>query len=219
MASGEASGENRAKKAFLNATTNPIMNEQSIKGAKCMLVNVFGDSKLLKSEYEEINNLAAAEGAPDVNIISGWAVDESLAESGSLRVTILATGLDNAEAWDAAAGEVINLDVLADEPDLNVRPEPESNIKDQRPREDRPLQRGNVVDLSQPQPRNQNAPPPHNPAIPKSPARRALRNPMGGGRDAQTGQFSRYEQNAGVDPANNNSDFYDTPTFFRNNAN
>jgi cell division protein FtsZ len=217
MASGEASGENRAKKAFQNATNNPIMSEQSIKGARRILVNIFCDKKLLRTEYEEINKLAAAEGASDVIIFSGWAEDESLAESGSIKVTILATGLDNAEAWDATAGDVINLDVLADEPDLTVRAEPDS-AKDSRGPQDHPLTRGNVVDLSQPQPRTPNSPPP-NPAIPKSPARRVMGNPIGGGRQGQTGQFSRYEQNAGVDPANNNSDFYDTPTFFRNNAN
>jgi cell division protein FtsZ len=214
MAFGEASGENRARKALSNATTNPIMSEQSIKGAKSILVYTVSDPSFLLSEFNEINKLAAAEGAEDVNVFTGWAVDESLAETGTVKVTIIATGLDNSQAWDKSAEEVINLDTLADEPDVSVRQEAEAKGELASSSEKNP--RRIVVDLGQAQSGASGEP---GTSSPRSPARRAMRNPLAPPSQGQTGrQLSRYEKNAGVDPANN-SDFYDTPSFFRNNAN
>jgi cell division protein FtsZ len=223
MAFGEAAGENRAKKAFQSAITNPIMSEQSIKGAKRMLINVIGDSNILATEFEEINHLAADLGAPDAVIFSGWVIDESLSESGTIKVTVLATGLDNSQEWDKPADEVINLDTLVEEPSVSVREEAE--LTQQRKE---PIEQG-VTQVPRESEQSAWGPPPSagtntqqqqgvtypQTNAPKPPVRR---RPTPGG-SIVPGQLSRYEQNAGVDPDNPNSVFYDTPSFLRNKAN
>ncbi|MDR2611388.1 MAG: cell division FtsZ family protein [Deltaproteobacteria bacterium] len=223
MGFGEASGDNRGKKALQNAVTCPLMTDHSIKGAKRLLVNIVSDENFLKEEFTEVFNLAAEEADPDGEIFGGWAVDPSLNETGTVRVTVIATGIDNSEAWAAPDSvrqdDVIDLDTLAVESDVNVRADPEAGrAAELAPARQLPLARqipappaaqaGPALGTRQLPRRDPSS------AVLGAPAQR--RKP---GYQAVPAQATRYEANAGVDPVNQDSKFYDTPTFFRNKAN
>ncbi|MDR0379273.1 MAG: cell division protein FtsZ, partial [Candidatus Accumulibacter sp.] len=58
---GEATGDDRAQKALRNAIACPLMAQNSIKGAKKILVNVVCDSSVLLEEYQDVCTAATAE--------------------------------------------------------------------------------------------------------------------------------------------------------------
>ncbi|MDR2460900.1 MAG: cell division FtsZ family protein [Deltaproteobacteria bacterium] len=222
IAFGEASGENRAKKALQNAIDAPLVSEHSIKGAKRLLIYIVGDKKLLMSEFKEINKLATEMGGKGVKPITGLAEDPSLAESGIIRVIIIATGLDNEMAWDEPQKpqeEVINLTALADEPDVNVRSTDDVPVRKTlagafRPVPQVPASPADPVGIGaikptilRPQPQKEGT------GLHSNQTNRVVR-PLTG-----SGQASRYQQNAGVDPGGANPPGFETPTFLRNNAN
>ena len=94
MGTGEASGEDRAIQAAQNAIANPLLDETSLKGAKAVLVNVTGGLDMTLLEVDEAANAISSEVDPDANIIFGAAFDPNL--DGKLRVSVVATGMDNA---------------------------------------------------------------------------------------------------------------------------
>ncbi|GEM_PF-3121731 len=105
IASGESSGEDRARKAAENALTDIFGNLQSLEGAQGVLFNVTGGADL--SLYEV--NVAAATireyANPDVNMIFGAVIDPKLEDR--VRVTILAGGMA-AGADDELDAEIVN---------------------------------------------------------------------------------------------------------------
>ncbi|MDR1050659.1 MAG: hypothetical protein LBP95_06190 [Deltaproteobacteria bacterium] len=126
MGVGEASGPDRAAKAVDMAVNCPLMDDQSIKGAKFILVNVTADDDIRYRELEDINSCLVAQASPDVKVFSGLKYDNSLAASGTVKVTVIATGLDYGEQADAGLeDEPIPLD-LEPEPQIVLAPEPSS---------------------------------------------------------------------------------------------
>jgi cell division protein FtsZ len=98
MGYGQASGPDRVNQAIKQAISSPLMAEASICGAKAILINVTADSQLLLSEFTSVNEiLVKATGAKDVQVFSGMSLDDSLAESGTMKVTVIATGLTLAD--------------------------------------------------------------------------------------------------------------------------
>ena len=92
MGSGIASGENRATIAAEKALSNPLLDDMSMKGARCVLINVCAGKDLTLVENDIITQRITEEADPDANIIWGTTLNESLA--GSIQVSIVATGLD-----------------------------------------------------------------------------------------------------------------------------
>ncbi|MFP4225445.1 MAG: cell division protein FtsZ [Desulfobacterales bacterium] len=92
MGIGRASGENRALEAAERAISHPLLEDNSIVGARGVLMNITCSSELTMEEtmeasdriYNEINN-------EDVELIWGTAVDDSLGDE--MRVTVIATGI------------------------------------------------------------------------------------------------------------------------------
>lgn len=92
MAIGHGKGENRAEIAALNALDNNLVDVR-IDGARGILFNVTGGSDL---SLHEINQAAAVirdTAHPDVNLIFGAVIDESLEDE--VRVTVIATGFEH----------------------------------------------------------------------------------------------------------------------------
>lgn len=93
MGSAEASGENRAKEAIVNALDSPLLNDNKITGAKnVLLLIVSGDNEITIDEIGEINDHIQMEAGHNANIIMGVGEDPSLGDS--ISVTIIATGFD-----------------------------------------------------------------------------------------------------------------------------
>jgi cell division protein FtsZ len=91
MAVGEASGEDRAVKAAEIAISNQLL-DVTIDGARGILFNVTGGDSLKLSEVNQAAALIKETAHPDVNLIFGAVIDESLGEN--LRITLIATGFE-----------------------------------------------------------------------------------------------------------------------------
>ena len=102
MGIGLGTGDNRAVDAATHAIHNPLLEDSNIEGAKGILVNVTGGADLSLSEYEEILNIVNSSADPNVLIIAGMAIDESLGDS--VQVTMIATGFKTRANANAAAG-------------------------------------------------------------------------------------------------------------------
>ncbi|HAU30008.1 MAG TPA: cell division protein FtsZ [Rhodospirillaceae bacterium] len=96
MGTGEASGEGRAIAAAEAAINNPLLDDISLKGARSMLINITGGMDISLFEIDEAVNKIREQVDPDANIIFGTCLDESL--SGSMRLSVVATGIDAATA-------------------------------------------------------------------------------------------------------------------------
>ena len=98
MGIGTACGEKRASEAAKQAVESPLL-ETSIDGAKGILINITGGPDLSLLEVNEAAELIQQTADPDANIIFGADIDESMGDA--LRITVIATGFDKAEAGKA----------------------------------------------------------------------------------------------------------------------
>ena len=118
MGTGEASGDNRAIEAADTAINNPLLDETSMKGAKAVLINITGGSDMTLFEVDEAANRIRKEIDANANIIFGSALDDSL--NGSIRVSLVATGISTNEITENENSEAHNLfDNKIEQPSLN----------------------------------------------------------------------------------------------------
>ncbi len=116
MGTGEATGERRAIEAAESAISNPLLDDVSLKGAKGVLINITGGTDLTLYEVDEAASLIRGQVDPDANIIVGSAEDSAL--DGIVRVSVVATGVENAEGENPirmAAETVRPQEVIAEE--------------------------------------------------------------------------------------------------------
>jgi cell division protein FtsZ len=92
MGTGEASGEKRALTAAEAAISNPLIDDNSMKGARGLLISITGGKDLTLYEVDEAATRIREEVDQDANIIVGATFDESL--EGIIRVSVVATGID-----------------------------------------------------------------------------------------------------------------------------
>ena len=91
MGSSEAEGEDRAIKCVESALASPLLNDNNIKGAKYVLLNItYGKNSVLMDEITEITDYIQEEAGSTADVIWGHGYDEELDEK--LCVTIIATG-------------------------------------------------------------------------------------------------------------------------------
>jgi len=94
MGTGTASGEERATEAARAAISSPLLEDLSIEGAHGVLINITGGPDLTLFEVNEASTLIQEAAHEDVNIIFGAVIDDSMT-AGEMRVTVIATGLDD----------------------------------------------------------------------------------------------------------------------------
>ncbi len=120
MGTGIGRGEARAADAARCAISSPLLEDLSIEGARGVLINITGGADMTLFEVNEAATLVQEAAHEDANIIFGAVVDERLAE-GELRVTVIATGLDDGRmrrdpGRDHDGSEVSNVTPLRREP-------------------------------------------------------------------------------------------------------
>ena len=91
MAVGQATGEDRAVKAAEMAISNQLL-DVTIDGAHGILFNVTGGEDLKLFEVNQAAAIIKETAHPDVNLIFGAVIDESMGEN--LRITVIATGFE-----------------------------------------------------------------------------------------------------------------------------
>jgi len=91
MGSASMAGENRAKKAVEKALNSPLLEDNDIRGAKHILLNITSGSKeVTMDEIGEITDYVQEEAGYGTDLIWGNCVDESLGEN--ISITLIATG-------------------------------------------------------------------------------------------------------------------------------
>ena len=107
MGTGEASGEKRALRSAEAAICNPLIDDVSMRGARGLLISITGGKDLTLYEVDEAATRIREEVDPDANIIVGATFDETL--DGSIRVSVVATGVDINAAMAARPAAAQNL--------------------------------------------------------------------------------------------------------------
>lgn len=95
MGSGKATGEDRAREAAESAISSPLLEDVNLSGAKGILVNVTAGLDLSIGEFEEVGEIVNGIASEDATVVVGAVIDPEL--DGEMRVTVVATGLDNTE--------------------------------------------------------------------------------------------------------------------------
>jgi len=93
MGTGSASGENRAVEAAQKAISSPLLEDNTIQGARGVLLNITGGSDMTLFEINEASSLIQAEAHEEANIIFGTVVDETMEDE--IRITVIATGFED----------------------------------------------------------------------------------------------------------------------------
>jgi cell division protein FtsZ len=119
MGTGESSGDRRAIEAAEAAIANPLLDDVCMKGASGLLVSITGGNDLTLYEVDEAASRVRAEADPDANIIVGATFDDEL--DGSIRVSVVATGIGQAPGVTAPTIEALRPVVAQDRSRLSER--------------------------------------------------------------------------------------------------
>ena len=100
LGKAEVEGENRAERAIEEALNSPLLNDNDIKGAKWILLNINsaeGDYECSMDELETINNILRARTGEHSDVIMGMGYDPTLGEK--LGITLIATGFEHKDPF------------------------------------------------------------------------------------------------------------------------
>jgi len=101
LGSAECEGENRAQKAIEQALNSPLLDDNDIRGAKWILININsaeGETEFTMDEVETIQNYLLSQAGEDSDVILGLGYDNSL--ENKIGITLIATGFDHKEPFD-----------------------------------------------------------------------------------------------------------------------
>jgi cell division protein FtsZ len=93
LGSAAAEGENRAQKAIEEALNSPLLNDNDIRGAKWILININsqeGEHEFTMDEVEVIQQHILSQAGEDTDVILGLGYDNTLDRK--LGITLIATG-------------------------------------------------------------------------------------------------------------------------------
>ena len=96
MGTGSASGESRAGEAAERAINSPLLDDIDLSGARGILVNITAGLDLSLGEFSEVGATIEDIASEDATVVVGTVIDPDMTDS--LKVTVVATGLRNAEA-------------------------------------------------------------------------------------------------------------------------
>ncbi|HJT73808.1 MAG TPA: cell division protein FtsZ [Chitinophaga sp.] len=95
LGAATAEGENRAQKAIEEALTSPLLNDNDIRGAKWILINISSSEGEFEHTLDEMDTIQAyvqSQAGEDCDVILGVGYDATLDRK--LGVTIIATGFE-----------------------------------------------------------------------------------------------------------------------------
>ena len=93
MGSGIARGEERAVLAAQQAISSPLLDTQSISGARGAIVNITASEDMTLEELSAATKIIYEEAGKDVNLFSGYVLDKNMGDE--LKVTVIATGFNS----------------------------------------------------------------------------------------------------------------------------
>ncbi len=101
LGNSSASGENRAQLAIEQALNSPLLNDNDIRGAKWILININsaeGDHEFTMDEVEIIQNYLLSQAGDDSDVILGLGYDANLGDA--IGITLIATGFEQKDPFD-----------------------------------------------------------------------------------------------------------------------
>ena len=104
LGSAAEEGENRAQLAIENAINSPLLNDNDIKGAKWILININsseGDHEFTMDEVEIIQDYLISQAGEGTDVILGLGYDNTL--GGKIGITLIATGFDHKDPFEKKA--------------------------------------------------------------------------------------------------------------------
>ena len=100
LGSATAEGENRAQTAIENALNSPLLNDNDIRGAKWILINInssLGEHEFTMDEVDVIQNYLIGQAGEDTDVILGLGYDNSL--ENHIGITLIATGFEHKDPF------------------------------------------------------------------------------------------------------------------------
>lgn len=100
LGSAYAAGEDRAQTAIELALASPLLNDNDIRGAKWILININsaeGEHEFTMDEVEIIQNYLLSQAGPDTDVILGLGYDNSLQQE--IGITLIATGFEHKDPF------------------------------------------------------------------------------------------------------------------------
>ncbi|MDE3213366.1 MAG: cell division protein FtsZ [Bacteroidota bacterium] len=101
LGSAASEGEDRAQKAIEAALNSPLLNDNDIRGAKWILININsaeGEHEFTMDEVETIQNHLLSKAGHDTDIILGLGYDNHLGNK--IGITLIATGFEHKDPFD-----------------------------------------------------------------------------------------------------------------------
>lgn len=124
MGAAQASGEDRARRAITEALDSPLLNNNDIRGAKDILLNITsGTEEVTMNEMTEITSIIINRVGDSAAVIWGVGTDEGLGNA--ISVTIIATGFpkDDIEILDQEPGRREEAGLLLRPDEVVVKPD------------------------------------------------------------------------------------------------
>ena len=93
-------GENRAQRAIEEALSSPLLNDNDIKGAKWILININsaeGEHEFTMDEVDIIQNYLLSQAGESTDVILGLGYDNNLGNK--IGITLIATGFEHKDPF------------------------------------------------------------------------------------------------------------------------
>src|SRR6185295_17689699 len=101
LGSAACGGENRAQRTIEEALTSPLLNDNDIRGAKWILININsaeGEHEFTMDEVEIIQYCLLTQAGEGTDVILGMGYDSSLGDK--IGITLIATGFEHKDPFD-----------------------------------------------------------------------------------------------------------------------
>jgi len=101
LGSAACGGENRAQRTIEEALTSPLLNDNDIRGAKWILININsseGEHEFTMDEVEIIQNYLIEQAGEGTDVILGMGYDSNLGDK--IGITLIATGFEHKDPFD-----------------------------------------------------------------------------------------------------------------------
>jgi cell division protein FtsZ len=128
LGSAACEGDNRAQKAIEQALNSPLLNDNDIRGAKWILININsaeGENEFTMDEVETIQNHLLSQAGDDTDVILGLGYDNAL--ENKIGITLIATGFEHKDPFDKK--EVPKVEKKEEEKIVMVLQHPEDEKK------------------------------------------------------------------------------------------
>lgn len=100
LGKAELEGEDRAQRAIEEALSSPLLNDNDIRGAKWILININsaeGEHECTMDELEIINNHLRMQAGENTDVIVGMGYDPTLDKK--IGITLIATGFEHKDPF------------------------------------------------------------------------------------------------------------------------